>query len=74
MIKHYRIHEVSEYIDWIYFFHAWGFSPRKTQTPEAMQLLQEAKEMLELLDKNFQTHAVLRLMDANSEENDIWKF
>ena len=72
MIKHYRIHEVSEYIDWIYFFHAWGFSPRKTQTPEAIQLLQEAKEILEQLDKNFQTHTVLRLMDANSEENDIW--
>lgn len=28
MILHYRIHEVSEYINWIYFFHAWGFQPR----------------------------------------------
>ena len=28
MIKHYRMHEVSEYINWIYFFHAWGFQPR----------------------------------------------
>lgn len=28
MIKHYHIHEVCEYINWIYFFHAWGFSPR----------------------------------------------
>ncbi len=24
----YRIHEVVPYIDWIYFFHAWGFPPR----------------------------------------------
>ena len=24
----YRVHEVSEYINWVYFFHAWGFSPR----------------------------------------------
>ncbi len=24
----YRIHEVSPYINWIYFFHAWGFQPR----------------------------------------------
>ena len=47
MIKHYRIHEESEYIDWIYFFHAWGFSPRMIQTPEAIQLIQEAKEMLD---------------------------
>lgn len=28
MIIHYPIHEVSEYINWIYFFHAWGFQPR----------------------------------------------
>ena len=28
MIVHYHIHEVSEYINWIYFFHAWGFQPR----------------------------------------------
>lgn len=28
MIVHYKIHEVSEYINWIYFFHAWGFQPR----------------------------------------------
>lgn len=24
----YRLHEVTDYINWIYFFHAWGFSPR----------------------------------------------
>ena len=28
MIIHYRIHEVCEYINWIYFFHAWGFTAR----------------------------------------------
>ena len=28
MIRHYRIHEVSGYINWVYFFHAWGFQPR----------------------------------------------
>ena len=24
----YKIHEVVPYINWIYFFHAWGFQPR----------------------------------------------
>lgn len=24
----YAIHDVAEYINWIYFFHAWGFQPR----------------------------------------------
>lgn len=25
---HYRIHEVTAYINWLYFFHAWGFPAR----------------------------------------------
>lgn len=25
---HYALHEVEEYINWIYFFHAWDFPPR----------------------------------------------
>lgn len=24
----YRIHDIAPYINWIYFFHAWGFQPR----------------------------------------------
>ena len=27
-ILKYKVHEVSSYINWIYFFHAWGFQPR----------------------------------------------
>ncbi|MBQ7350565.1 MAG: 5-methyltetrahydrofolate--homocysteine methyltransferase [Bacteroides sp.] len=97
MIIHYRFHEVSEYINWIYFFHAWGFQPRyaaianihgcdacralwlanfpeqeRAKAAEAMQLYKEANRMLSSLDNDFQTHAVCQLMDANSEENDIW--
>ena len=72
MIKHYGIHEVSRYINWSYFFHAWGFQPRDMQSPEAKQLLQEANQMLTLLNENFQTHAIFKLAEANSEENDVW--
>ncbi len=28
MILNYPIHQLAEYINWIYFFHAWGFQPR----------------------------------------------
>lgn len=28
MLIYYKIHKVSPYINWIYFFHAWGFQPR----------------------------------------------
>ena len=97
MITHYRIHEVSGYINWIYFFHAWGFQPRyaaianihgcdacralwhanfpdseRTKAAEAMQLFKEANRMHSSLDESIQTHAIFCLLDANSDENDIW--
>ena len=98
MIVHYRIHEVSEYINWVYFFHAWGFQPRyatiadihgcdacralwlarfpeceRAKAAEAMQLFKEAIRMLFHLDKKgYQTHGVFRLMEANSDTNDLW--
>ncbi len=28
MLFTYSIHQLSDYINWIYFFHAWGFAPR----------------------------------------------
>ena len=27
-VVHYEIHHIAAYINWIYFFHAWGFSPK----------------------------------------------
>ena len=98
MIVQYHIHEVSEYINWVYFFHAWGFQPRyagianihgcdacramwlvrfpeeeRSKAAEAMQLFKEANRMLRLLDeKGYRTHAIFRLTEANSEENDLW--
>lgn len=97
MIKSYSIHEVSEYINWIYFFHAWGFEPRyatianihgcdacraiwltsfpeneRSKASEAMQLFKEANRMLSSDMQNIKVHAVFRLMEANSDENDIW--
>lgn len=98
MILHFRIHEVSEYINWVYFFHAWGFQPRyatiadihgcdacramwlvrfpeneRAKASEAMQLFKEANRMLHKLDEEgYRTHALFRLMEANSEENDLW--
>lgn len=26
--RHYRIHDIVPYINWIYFYHAWGFQPK----------------------------------------------
>lgn len=96
MIIHYKIHQVSEYINWIYFFHAWGFQPKfaaiadihgcdacravwlttfaeeeRPKASEAMQLLKEANRMLDKLDADFHTHGIFRLMNANSEGDDL---
>lgn len=94
----YRIHEVSGYINWVYFFHAWGFQPRyagiadihgcdacralwlarfpeneRAKAAEAMQLFKEANRMLNRLDaQGYHTHALFRLVEANSEDNDLW--
>lgn len=96
MIVDYKIHEVSEYINWIYFFHAWGFQPKfsaiadihgcdscramwlasfpeedRPKASEAMQLFKEASRMLNELDADFRTHGVVRLMESNSDKDDL---
>ena len=97
MTIHYRIHQVAEYINWVYFFHAWGFQPRfaaianihgcdacramwlaqfpekeRSKAAEAMQLFKEANRMIDTLNQTGKTHALFRLMKANSADNDIW--
>ncbi|MCR8919222.1 vitamin B12 dependent-methionine synthase activation domain-containing protein [Bacteroides sp. ET225] len=92
----YRVHELVEYINWIYFFHAWGFQPRfatiadihgcdacragwlasfqtndRQKASEAMQLHKEAMRMLWSLDEEFRVYAVYKLMDANSDGDNL---
>lgn len=92
----YQIHDLTDYINWIYFFHAWGFQPRFAtiadihgcdacragwlasfptkdcgKAAEAMQLHKEAMRMLRKLDGKCQVYAVYRLMDANSEGDNL---
>ena len=95
-VKEYDIHELAEYINWIYFFHAWGFQPKyssiadihgcdgcramwlvsfkeeeRPKVSEAMQLHKEAMRMLNSLDGRFKVYAMYRLMDANSDGDNI---
>lgn len=97
MIRHYDINDVSPYINWVYFFHAWGFAPQyasiadihgcdackamwlisfpeseRGKAAEAMQLFKEANRMINTLNQTGKTHALFRLMKANSADNDIW--
>ena len=97
MIRHYYINDVRPYINWVYFFHAWGFAPQyasiadihgcdackamwlisfpeseRGKAGEAMQLFKEANRMIDTLNQTGKTHALFRLMKANSADNDIW--
>lgn len=97
MIRHYDINDVRPYINWVYFFHAWGFAPQyasiadihgcdackamwlisfpeseRGKAAEAMQLFKEANRMMDTLNQTGKTHALFRLMKANSADNDIW--
>lgn len=92
----YQLHDLLEYINWIYFFHAWGFQPRfaaiahihgcdacraswlagfpegeRAKAAEAMQLHKEAMRMLNELDGKYHVYAIFRLMEANSDGDDL---
>lgn len=71
MIKQidYSIAELRQYINWLYFFHAWGLAG-KPQT-EKDRLRHEAEAMLDQFDTRYRTHAVFGLFAANSDGDDI---
>lgn len=65
----YDISELVPYINWLYFFHAWGLSGKPQTEKDRMQ--REALAMLESWEGKFHTHAVFCLLDANSDGDDI---
>ena len=58
MTLDYDIGDVSPYINWIYFFHAWGSS--RMSLPEREQLQAEAEQRLQRYAGRYRTHAVFR--------------
>lgn len=65
----YDIDSVAPYINWIYFFHAWGLSGKPAA--EKQSLRKDAENMLEGWTANYHTHAAFALLDANSSGDDI---
>lgn len=68
----YEISEVTPYINWLYFYHAWGLSGKPKEEKEKMQ--NEALGMLESWQGKYHTHAIFRLLEANSEGDDFVLF
>lgn len=71
MIKQltYSIKDVEPYINWIYFYHAWGLSGKPES--EKSRMRKEAEEMLEQFSQSYHTYALFGLFDANSDGDDI---
>jgi cobalamin-dependent methionine synthase I len=65
----YEISQIAPYINWAYFYYAWGVHNR----PEVEQekLRQEADEALQQIEGRYHTYALFELYEANSDGDDI---
>ena len=65
----YSIAEVRPYIDWRYFFHAWQMSGK----PHAEQhvLREDAQRLLDQFEDHYNTHAIVAVMEAYGDGDDI---
>lgn len=68
MRKNYRISDLKDYINWVYFFHAWSLPQ---QSEESKHLFDEAQKMLQRLQPYVKVKTVVELMPAWSEDDDI---
>lgn len=69
IVRQYRISELVPYINWLYFYHAWGLSGKPRCDKEKMR--QEALDMLASWEDRFHSHAIFQLFDTNSDGDDI---
>lgn len=68
----YPVHEVAPYINWVYFYHAWGIKPTAIDTPQAQQLHADALRLLNELEGALSLRCLFRLCRANAEGDDLW--
>lgn len=69
MNKTYSISELTPFINWLYFYHAWGLSGKPREDKEKMK--QEALQMLASWEAKYHTHAIFRLFEVCSEGDDL---
>lgn len=69
MIITYSLKDVEPYINWIYFYHAWGMSGKPEK--EKQQLRHEAEALIDEYGQRYSTYALFNIFQANSEADDI---
>lgn len=60
---------MTPFINWLYFYHAWGLSGKPREDKEKMK--QEALQMLASWEEKYHTHAIFRLFEVCSEGDDL---
>ncbi len=64
----YRISDVAEYINWVYFFYAWSVPMR---SDEGMHLKKEALKMLRMMQPYMKVKCAVEVLPAYSDGDDI---
>ena len=67
MIISYNIHELTPYINWVYFFYAWQVK----NEDERARLRQEAETLLTQWEGRYHTYGLFELYEACSDGDDI---
>lgn len=65
----YNISQLRPYINWLYFYFAWGLSGKPQA--EKDKLKAEADAMLDIFEARYHTHAAFGLFEANGDMDDI---
>lgn len=65
----YNISQLRPYINWLYFYFAWGLSGKPQE--EKDRLKAEADAMLDIFEVRYHTHAAFGLFEANGDMDDI---
>lgn len=65
----YDIDEVVPFINWLYFYHAWGMSGKPLA--EKQRLRGEASAMMQSWQGRYHTHAIFALYSANADMDDL---
>lgn len=67
MILHYEISDLGPYINWPYFFFAWQIKQKEEQE----RMRNEAESFLRTIEGQYQAHAIFKLFEAYSDDDDI---
>lgn len=67
----YTAEQLTPYIDWSYFFHAWGISPQAFDSEKAKEVRNDAERLLQGIKSEKVAAAIFTLCRAQGKDDDI---